>query len=461
MPENENENKLDRIAAGVNAWHQSKYNIFAPIPGTNQFVGINLLHGTCATYSKAELYLLSEVEFLHEGHPVMERFVRDGFAVNYDELQALDCIGKLSTTAPNSVCIGISPTMGCNFDCPYCFLEHWNSRMTEEVQDDVIGLAERMLDASNVKQLRIRWFGGEPLLAPDIIESLSKRLMKLAEERGAEYKAWMYTNGYLLTQEIADMLGECKVDRLVITVDGLEKTHNATRPLAGGGPTFERIISNLRDLKLPFRVDVRQNLHAENIAESGELRKLVEDIAEESGNRLNFVRMTVKFSNIVRSDPDVKRLTDEEYLKLDTERIAEDFGPSTGIYCDAGNIWSVGVNSEGRLFRCWEKQDDKKYSFGSAKTWNPRNPIRTADQPDLFTAFINNAVSTDKKECRECRWLPLCLGTCPFYRMETGEKCIPWKDNSDEYVLAVYRVMLKRAKEKEEKDEQGLERGNC
>lgn len=37
--------------------------------------------------------------------------------------------------------------------------------MSPEVQDDVVALAGRMLDASGAKDVDVSWFGGEPLLA--------------------------------------------------------------------------------------------------------------------------------------------------------------------------------------------------------------------------------------------------------------------------------------------------------
>ena len=434
------EGGLAKITEAGDTWHQSRYNLFARIPGTDKFAGINLFHGSCDTYSNAELYLLSKVELLHNEHPILDYFKRRGLIVNFDELDALDCMGHLSPSAPYSVCMSISPTMRCNFDCPYCFLKHWNAVMTKEVQDDVINLTEKMMDASNVKKLRIRWFGGEPLLCPDIIEEMSGRLMKLAEDRGAEYKAWMFSNGYLLTQEIADMLGRCGLSRITITVDGLGDVHNETRPLAGGGPTFDRIIDNLTNIKFPFRVEVRQNLHDKNVHQVNEIKNLIREISEKSGNELTYVNVPVQLIHMKDQDT-IKGMSKEENYHYDIKNFARWFKPANSIYCDAGSIWSVGINSEGRLFRCWEQQDDIKYSYGSAHDWNPMDPIRTADRPDLFTAFINNASPTDKKECRDCVWLPICMGDCPFHKLEYGEYCLPFKDHSDDFVLAVYEEM--------------------
>lgn len=147
--------------AGEAGWHVSRYNVMAQVPGTKKVAIANLYKGNCAEYTPIEMYLLSVVEELDENHPAIERFAR---------------------------------------------------KMSASVQDDVVALAGRMLDASRTKDIHVTWFGGEPLLAPDVIESLSGRLMALAEERGGRYEASIVTNGYLLTQDIADMLGRLKVN---------------------------------------------------------------------------------------------------------------------------------------------------------------------------------------------------------------------------------------------------------
>ena len=206
--------------AGETGWRVSRYNVAAKIPDSDKVAVANLFRGTCGSYSPLEMYLLDEIESLDENHPILKRFKDRGLIVNFNERAALEAKARLTCALGDSVDLTICPTMGCNFDCPYCFENHRPGRMTQEVQDGVIALAERMLKASAAKKLDVTWFGGEPLLMPDIIEALSARLMSLAEKYGAEYDASIITNGFLLTQEIADMLDHCKVASAQITLDG-------------------------------------------------------------------------------------------------------------------------------------------------------------------------------------------------------------------------------------------------
>ena len=234
------------------------------------------------------MYLLDEIESLDENHPMLNRFKERGLIVNFDERAALEAKARMGCGEGGSVGLTICPTMGCNFDCPYCFENHRPGRMTKETQDDVAALTERMMKASAAKNLHVTWFGGEPLLMPDVIEALSGRLVALAEERATEYNASIITNGFLFTQEIADMLGRCKVTYAQITLDGIGPEHDKTRRLAGGGPTYDSIVENLRTLRLPFKVSIRHNVHEGNKEQIQPLRDLAKALSEESGNKITY-----------------------------------------------------------------------------------------------------------------------------------------------------------------------------
>lgn len=421
-------------------WHQSRYNLFAPIPGSKQIAGINTFSGSVGAFSVPELYLLSETESLPCDHPALERFKNLGMVVNFDEKAALLSMAGLASGAPFEVTLTICPTVACNFDCPYCFQDHTRGAMSQKIQDDTVALAERMLKASGARKLRVRWFGGEPLLYPDIIDSLSQRLISLADRYGADYKAWIITNGYLLTQDICDMLGRAKVRSAQITIDGPEQIHNATRHLKGGGGTFDRIVNNLRTLKIPFKVKIRCNLHSENLEYKEYINGLTKELALQSGNNYEFSPVFMEHHYVKSKDKDkVKPVKFEDYYGKCLEEFTARYGPASGRFCEANNIWQVCINDRGRLLRCWEIPDNEKESFGSVSEWNPEDPIRTADNPDIFTYYLNSSNPFTNDNCKGCVWFPKCLGTCPFIRKAEGYQCYPWKDDPDAYVLSVYR----------------------
>ena len=420
-------------------WHVSRYNLSARVPGTKKVAIANLYKGTCAEYTPIEMYLLSVLGELDEHHPIIERFAKRGLICNFDERAALETMGRGACATPYAVGLTICPTLSCNFDCPYCFENHGSGKMSPEVQDDVVALAERMLDTSRADDLRVTWFGGEPLLAPDVIESLSARLIALVEERGGAYSASIITNGYLLTQDVADMLGAAKVSFCQVTIDGLAETHNLTRYLRGGGPTFDRIVSNLRNVKLPFKVSIRHNVHEGNREEVDKLEQFVAQLAKESGNLLNYYPASVDGSKAAdERGKQVGLLCESSASDVGIRQEASRFKSGRGHYCGANSLWGVCIDDCGNLCKCWEAVDKKAISFGNAHDWDPAQPFETAANLDNLTKFLNTAIPNGDEECNECVWLPMCVGGCPYKRLFVDRKCVAFKDNPEAYVLALH-----------------------
>jgi len=441
-------------------WHVSRYNISASVPGTSMTAMVNLFKGTCAAYTPLEMGMLPLVGELDECHPLVDRFARRGVIANFDERAALEAMGRMACAGARGVELTICPTMGCNFDCPYCFEDHGRSKMSAEVQDDVVALATHMVDFSRASHLAITWFGGEPLLAADVIESLSQRLMALADERGFTYAAVIVTNGYLLTQDVTNMLARCGVGCAQVTLDGIGPTHDATRRLVGGGPTFERIVHNLRDVRIPFRVNVRHNVHEGNLDQMDALEKLVGRLAHESGNDLRYYPSPVTGSEAAdRRGEQVGLLRGECAGKVSLRESASHFRAGRGYVCGAHSLYNVGIDDEGRLQKCWESIDKPAYSFGTAHDWDPANPLATASNPNNLTMFLNTAAPVDDDECRACVWLPLCVGGCPYRRLTGSRTCLTFKDDPQGYVLALYsRMTAKTSESREPRDERTRDR---
>ena len=433
-----------RKTAREAGWHISRYNLAASIPGSDKTAIVNLFAGTCGAYNVAELFLLSELAELDENHPILKRFSERGLIVNFDERAALDALGRMGCSSCNTVDLTICPTMGCNFDCPYCFESHRAGRMSEKTINEIVGLAERMMMVSGARRLNVIWFGGEPLLAPDIIEDLSGRLISLTGLARAQYSASIVTNGYLLTPAIAEMLGRCGVTEAQVTLDGVGAEHDKTRRLAGGGGSFERIAENLRSIKLPFHVSIRHNVHAGNRGQILELKIFVEELARESGNPITYYSAEVS-GNDASEDrgSKISLLCADEAGEVAVQHDARTFSKGRGTFCGANRLFSVGIDEKGRLYKCWEDVDKPEHSFGAVSTWDPADPIATADCPDHLTHFLNTGLPMGDGECGECVWLPVCTGGCPNKRLYYTKHCLPYRNTPEKYVLALYERMKK------------------
>ena len=410
-------------------WHISRYNLFAKIPNSEQIGCVNLLKGTCSTLSQ------EEVDKLNCGE-VTERFVRQGFVVNYDELQALELLSRKYCGLSNILGLTICPTMNCNFDCPYCFEKHRTGKMSIEIQNGIINFVKKIIKINGIKNLKVTWFGGEPLLAMDVIESLSKSLIGVTSQERINYNADIITNGYLLTQEVADKLFEMKVNRYQITLDGLEELHNKTRHLINNGPTFKRIIENLTNIKFKGVINLRHNLYIDNIEEVKPLKEYVEELAKKSGNNIKYYPAFVSPNDYALERKDsINFLKIQDFSYYDIDRKIQELKPYNGSYCGAQGLNFIAIDELGNLYNCWEEAGRIEHSFGKIEKWDINNPIVTADNPQMLINYINTGGALKDEECLNCIWLPICQGGCPHKRLFYNKECVSYKDKPEEFVL--------------------------
>lgn len=140
------------------------------------------------------------------------------------------------------------PTEACNCRCVYCYETYRHGRMDTATITGVKNLLHARIP--ELDHLHVSWFGGEPLLALDIIEELSEHIhQEIADTPGCHFQADVTTNAYLLSLPTFTRLSRCKVGLYQISFDGPQELHDQKRILADGGGTFDRIWSNLLALK--------------------------------------------------------------------------------------------------------------------------------------------------------------------------------------------------------------------
>ena len=140
------------------------------------------------------------------------------------------------------------PTEACNLRCVYCYEEFQYKRMEPHVIRGVKAWIERR--AASLDRLSIGWFGGEPLLALDVIEDISQTIRcQVGQHPSCSYFADITTNAYLMTPSVFERLLDWGVTRFQISFDGPRDWHDRKRVRPGGGRTFDRIWGNLLDTR--------------------------------------------------------------------------------------------------------------------------------------------------------------------------------------------------------------------
>lgn len=423
MPDEVKNEKLERTK-----YRLSKYNLFAKIPDKDLIGCVNLLTGNYALLSFQEVSNLYNSCF-------NEKFIRQGFLVNYDEQEGLNFLNRKNCGFSGTVNLTICPTLNCNFNCPYCFENHRAGKMSEEVQNDVMNFIEKMVSAFKADKISVTWFGGEPLLGLDIIKNLSEKIISFANKKKIHYKASIITNGYLLTQETADLLFKLKISNFQITLDGIEETHNKTRHLSNNGPTFNKIINNLTNIKFKQRINIRYNINENNVQEETIVKKFVQNLAKISGNSIVYYPALVLNNEIAEKRKEKVDFLDlEKFSEYDIDKKIKSGFFYRGSYCGSQILSFVTIDELGNLYKCWEDVGKLGRSFGKIKRWNPLSPINSADNPQNLIEYCNSFENLDT-ECKNCVWLPVCQGGCPQKKIFTKKICVTYKNNAEDFVL--------------------------
>ena len=129
---------------------------------------------------------------------------------------------------------------------------------------------------------------------------------------------------------------------------------------------------------------------------------------------------------------------DDDNVEIGIEKDIKNFRIKIN-YCGANVFSSVGIDEQGRLYKCWEDICNSEYSFGKISEWDPINPLFTADRPDNLISYINASVLSEDEECLKCKFFPVCAGGCPIQKVRYGHRlCVSYKNNPERYALALY-----------------------
>lgn len=270
----------------------------------------------------------------------------------------------------------LMPTEACNFRCVYCYEDFAIGRMRADVAAGLRRLVEQR--APELRVLHYSWFGGEPLLARDLITDLGAHAQQLADSHSnLAFSASMTTNAFLLNKDVLRQMTTAGVRRYQISLDGWQEGHDRTRRRADGTGTFSRIWANLlgiRDSDYPGTVLIRIHLTADNIAS---VEKLTDHVREEF---IHDRRFEAFFKPVGRwggpSDSELHVLSGTRRKGVLTALSERLWGPRSGdvaaqdqveesaYVCYASRANSLVVRADGRIGKCTVALQDPRNTIG-------------------------------------------------------------------------------------------------
>lgn len=407
-------------------YKKSRFN-FSYMQGEDAYVVYN-------TYSKALVVLNSsefeQFQFLHFDNPeIVQELVDNGILIDeaFDEVGFLTYCHNMTKFSKSALHLVLATTMNCNFACPYCYENRRKGKMSAAVQDAIVQFIETNIK-NGVRKLDVTWYGGEPLLYPDVVQDLATRIRHVTDISGCELTMYMVTNGYLFTPELVELIDRIGVVKVQITLDGLKEHHDARRYLRNGGGTFDKIIENLKLFEeFSIRVDVRMNVDNENCRDYIGLQKMLSEL-----DNPNIILYPSPVEDI---NPDTVNEVSDFMTYDEFERFASGIcqegnvaSAATSVlddrycYCQAETENSYVIDELGNCYKCWDQ-------VGRVETscFNITN-VDNKNYPNILKFLAWDPFKDER--CGQCVFLPVCFGGCIFHRMNTGRYDCGFTDES-------------------------------
>lgn len=137
--------------------------------------------------------------------------------------------------------VTLHTTTGCTMRCAYCYApESERQDMSEATARAAVDFAARC----NPHNAGIIFFGGEPLLRRDLIESTIAYCRELERAHAWAFHYKITTNGMLLDEDFLEFAARCGMC-VAISCDGVREAHNMHRRTKDGRGTFDALMPKL------------------------------------------------------------------------------------------------------------------------------------------------------------------------------------------------------------------------
>jgi uncharacterized protein len=349
---------------------------------------------------------------------LLDTAIRSRFVIesNIDELQILKFRENVNRYSSETFHLTIMPTMECNFACPYCYEIAEKGKMSLDAQNALLcWVNEKLLGC---RAFIVGWFGGEPLMAHDVLRYLMIEFRKLCDKHNVTFISGVTTNGFFLIPKIVSKLKELPIRQFQVTIDGPPDEHDKRRILKSGKGSFYKIINNLCHLceiiENPIII-LRVNYDSMNFDKIPELFSYIPESLK-SKSEIYFrqvfppprwwdTQAPIKISSIPPNP--------EPIAATSLQKKAQDHGFKLFLtehwlkagYCEADYVNRFVVDPWNNLHKC-TVAFDKVHRVGF---------IKADGQAVIDTHILSKWMLRDTFErdnCRQCRILPMCMGGC-------------------------------------------------
>ncbi len=339
----------------------------------------------------------------------------------FDRERVRAVVEDLKRRYHRAICFNVTHT--CNMACRYCFAGQGSYGGPRQIMSEEVALAGlKWLMMSRANTVDVDIFGGEPLIAWDIVKFILKQGTELARKHGKRIRFSLTTNGLLLTRDKLELLNDYDVN-LTLSIDGPPHVNDIFRITPDGRGTYDRIIENflmVEESRKGYNYYIRGTYTAWTLNFS----EWVEHLADLGFKVISMEPVTgsgMPWHITVRHIPEIER----EYERLarlylsrkGTEREFKFYhfdlhtvNPPSAIRrytaCGAGLEYTA-LAPDGSIYPCHQLDGVEEFKLGNIFDVLSGKPLA----PDIQRAFLL-ANALRKPSCEECWAKALCGGGC-------------------------------------------------
>jgi len=370
--------------------------------------------------------------------------------------------------------VTITTTMDCNLCCYYCYENKTGQYLTRAGCDAILAWIDDQNRDGQHADLIVDWYGGEPMLNQDVIDYFSSRAIQYCSEKGVRYESWMISNGTVWPEDAKAFVARNRIAWVQFTLDGPREHHNRRRRYVDRGArdgSYDTILQTIERLIGSLLIYVRVNVDPW----IGRSALALIDVFDERGwldERARFfpylacIGPVTERCDFLRTAPKVARFQ-QEFDRLNHEfqlRLGRRMGPramrhlqyypaSKQLNCAAVGDHGAVFGPDGRMYKCCLDVGDETRAHGELSAAGQELPAArplslpitgspTSDRaPDRWRTFD----PFSDIRCRQCQYLPICLGGCPRVRMDGNEYYLAqqsqyWENNFARIIRTYFDV---------------------
>lgn len=325
--------------------------------------------------------------------------------------------------------IALNVINSCNLTCDYCFARQGNydnpgQIMSFETAKKAIDLVVESVKSNEYNEVRIAFFGGEPMLKFDLIKQVVEYTQSLISDFEIKARYYVTTNGTIISDEIKKYFNEFQFE-VMLSLDGEKDVHDFYRTFNNGEGSYDKAIDFFNKVKIQNHVIGRITVNENNTMIDQQVKHLVD---------LGFKEITFAYDYSMSNNS--FKLFNESLDKLFNEYLLDIkagkyymisnitnyiqsivLNKKRNTLCGAGRSY-LTISADSEIYKCPRFTGEKEHSLGRVEM-TTNNSL--ASEIHDFTIKTNEVSDERPYQCRECEFLYLCGGMCFHHSFEKKE----------------------------------------